>query len=95
MCTEICDGRGGGDVSKIDRIELRLPELKKVGGDFVEKPDRVLPSLSAPDLSPFPRVTLPGAVRGLSMGSSGCLGPTAPDLMDCCCLAASFFDLDR
>jgi hypothetical protein len=33
--------RGGG--STVDRMEFRWLELKKLGGDFIENPDRVLP----------------------------------------------------
>ncbi len=89
-------GTGGGD-SAVCWIEFRLLELKNGGGDFIEKPDRVLP-LSALALYPPPGLPLCGAVRGLSMKSSGSRGIVAAAakaaVVDCR-LAASFFVRDR
>jgi hypothetical protein len=68
-------GIGGG--SAVDLMELRLFELKKLGGDFIENPERVLPLAflgAAVSVYPPPGAPLCGAVRGRSMGSSRCRG---------------------
>jgi hypothetical protein len=95
----LCAALGIGGSSTVDLMEFRLLELKKLGGDFIEKPDRVLPLalLAAavyPPPPPPPGVPSCGAVRGRSMGASrgrGTLGPGA--MLDFC--RESFRALDR
>ena len=90
-------GIGGGG-SIVERTEFRLlSELKMVGGDFIEKPERVRPWLSLLGLYPPPGLPLCGAVRGLSMmtsGTRGIVGAAALVAIVDCRLAASFFDRD-
>jgi len=82
-------GIGGG--STVDLMELRLVELGKLGGDFIENPERVLQLAflgAAVSVYPPPGVPLCGAVRGRSMASSRCRGTFGRGAMlefgDCC-----------
>ena len=81
-------------------MEFRLLELKKAGGLFIEKPERVLPcvSLVLPGAYPPPGLPLCGAVRGLSIissGNRGIAGATALVLATDCRLEASLLERDR
>jgi hypothetical protein len=70
-------GIGGGGGSAVDLMELRLVELRKLGGDFIENPERVLQLAflgAAISVYPPPGAPLCGAVRGRSMASSRCRG---------------------
>jgi hypothetical protein len=62
-------------------MELRLFELRKLGGDFIENPERVLQLaflgaavFVSVSVYPPPGAPLCGAVRGRSMASSRCRG---------------------
>lgn len=77
----------GGSGSTVLRIELRLLLLKKLGGDFMEKPDLVLPCALRLPFSP--RCPSFGAVRGLSIGSSRYRGTLGASAASDCLLAAS------
>jgi hypothetical protein len=91
---------GIGGASAVDLMELRLVELKKLGGDFVENPDRVLQLAflgAAVSVYPPPGAPLCGAVRGRSMASSRCRrtlgGGAMLEFRDC--RLESFRALDR
>jgi hypothetical protein len=92
-------GTSGGGGSTIDRMEFRLFELRKLGGDFMEKPERVLSWLMLLTLEyPPPGPPLCGAVRGLSMissGNRGMVGAAPLVLIVDCGLEASLFDRNR
>ena len=81
-------------------MEFRCLELKKLGGDFIEKPDRVLPCvlLLFSKVYPPPGLPLWGAVRGLSSissGNRGTVGAAAFVHATDCRLEASLFERDR
>jgi hypothetical protein len=92
-------GIGGG--STVDLMELRLVELRKLGGDFIENPERVLQLAflgAAVSVYPPPGVPLCGAVRGRSMASCRCRGTFGGGAMlefRDCRLESSFRALDR
>src|SRR6266536_3844747 len=92
-------GTGGG-ASMFDRIEFRLLLLRKLGGDFIENPERVLPGVSfVADVYPPPAFPLCGAVWGLS-ASSRRRGMLMMLTIDClllieACFWASFLARDR
>jgi hypothetical protein len=89
----------------VERTEFRLLLLKKLGGDFIENPERVLPlPLVSFAICPPPGIPLCGAVRGRCVASSrfrGMLGAAVILLtIDCLrlamdCRLASFLALDR